>query len=57
MNTSGHDNMKVPIVPYEVNSPRVHKVVQEASDVSGNSASQWGANTIVALATIGDMIP
>jgi len=56
MNTSGHDNMKVPIEPYEVNSPRVHKIIQEASTVSGNSASQWGANTIVALAAIGDMM-
>jgi len=56
MDTSGHDNMKVPIEPYTVDNARVHKIIQEAGDVSGNSAGQWGANMIIALANIGDMM-
>ena len=54
---SKHDNLIVPIKTHEIDSPRVHKKIQEAGYVTGNAASQWGSNTIVALAMIGDYIP
>jgi len=57
LNTQGkHDHMQVPIETVEIDSPRVHKVIREAATVSGNSASQWGSNVIVALTAIGDWL-
>ncbi|MDR0451212.1 MAG: hypothetical protein LBH26_08090 [Treponema sp.] len=52
-----YSKFRVPIKARELKSPRVHKTIQEAEYVTGNAASQWGSNAIVALAAIGDKIP
>ena len=51
-----YDKFHIPIEAREVSSPRVHKKIKEAGYVTGNSASQWGSNVIIALAMIGDLI-
>jgi hypothetical protein len=52
-----YGKFRVPIEPREVKSPRLHKTIKEAEYVTGNAASQWGCNVILALAAIGDKIP